>query len=146
MRKEPGIQMDERNVSQAHKICARLYLLTIALLWLDVFWRQFVLGQPLARFWDLAALMTANVLLLIAALLYYGGVTVPKMRASTTAVLYGVCVAVGTLVTAYRYQLRTASEILGKLVVVAAVAGLIVILYAVAAYLGARRTEREISE
>jgi hypothetical protein len=90
--------------------------------------------------------MAANVILFIGTLLFYGGVTVPKMRASAVAVLYVVCVAVGTAFTVYRYHLSSAGEILGKVLLVAAVAGLVVVLYVIAAYLGARKIDREISE
>ena len=144
--KGPGLQIDERNVATTRKICTRLYLLTIAALWLDVCWRQFIMNQPLEEFLDLAALMTANVVLFIGAILYYGGVTVPRIRASAVAVFYFVCVAAGTAFTIYRYHLSSASEILWKLILVAAIAGLVVVLYVVAAYVGTRKTEREIGE
>jgi len=52
--KGPRLQIDERNVTTTRKICTRLYLVTIGALWLDVFWRQFVLRQPLSEFGDLA--------------------------------------------------------------------------------------------
>jgi hypothetical protein len=144
--KGPRLQIDERNVTTTRKICTRLYLVTIAALWLDVLWRQFILRQPLSEFGDLAALMTANVILFIGAILYYGGVTLPRIRASVVAVFYLVCVAIGTAFTAYQYQLSSIGEILGRLVLVAAIAGFVVVLYIVVAYLGARKTDREIEE
>jgi hypothetical protein len=144
--KGPRLQIDERNVTTTRKICTRLYLVTIGALWLDVFWRQFVLRQPLSEFGDLAALMTANVILFIGAILYYGGVTLPRIRASVVAIFYFVCVAIGTAFTAYQYQLSSIGEILGRLVLVAAIAGFVVVLYIVVAYLGARKTDREIEE
>ncbi|MBZ5499261.1 MAG: hypothetical protein LAP85_22920 [Acidobacteriia bacterium] len=144
--KGPGLRVDERNLAITRKICTGLYLLTIAALWLDVCWRQFVLNQPLSQFLDLAALMTINVLLVLGAILYYGGVTVPKMSASAVAVLYLVCVAVGTAFTVYKYHLSSADEILWRLVLVAAITGLVVVLYVIAAYIGNRKTEREIGE
>ncbi len=144
--KGPRIQIDECNVTTTRKICTRLYLVTIAALWLDVFWRQFILRQPLSEFGDLAALMAANVVLFIGAILYYGGVTLPRIRASVVAVFYLVCVAIGTAFTAYRYHLSSIGEILGRLVLVAAIAGFVVVLYIVVAYLGARKTDREIEE
>jgi hypothetical protein len=144
--KGPRLQIDERNVTTTRKICTRLYLVTIAALWLDVLWRQFILRQPLSEFGDLAALMTANVILFIGAILYYGGVTLPRIRASVVAVFYLVCVAIGTAFTAYQYQLSSIGEILGRLILVAAIAGFVVVLYIVVAYLGARKTDREIEE
>jgi hypothetical protein len=101
----PGLQIVERTVAATRKICTRLYLLTIFALWLDICWRQFVVNQPLNEFLDLAVLMTANVSLVIGAILYNGGVTVPKIRASAVTVLYIVCVATGTIFTIYKYHL-----------------------------------------
>lgn len=144
--KSPGLQIDERNVATTRKICTRLYLLTVAVLWLDVCWRQFILKQPLNEFGDLAALLTANVILFIGAILYCGGVTVPKIHASAVAVLYLICVAVGMAFTVYRYHTTSTGEVLWKLVLVAAIAGVVVLLYAVAAYLGTKKTDREIED
>ncbi len=142
----PSLQIDERNVVTMRRICTRLYLLTIAILWLDVCWRQFIINQPLGEFLDLAALMTGNVILCIGAILYYGGVTMPRIRASAVVVLYLVCVVVGTAFTAYKYHLNSIGEILWKLVLVAAIAGLVVVLYVVAAYLGSRKIDRKIED
>jgi hypothetical protein len=144
--KGPKLQIDERNVTTTRKICTRLYMATIGTLWLDVLWRQFILRQPLSEFGDLAALMTANVIMFIGAILYYGGVTLPKIRISVAVGFYLVCVVVGTAFTAYRYNLSSVGEILGKLVLVAAIAGCVVVLYIFVAYLGSRKTDRELEE
>ena len=144
--KGPGLQIDERNVSVTRKICTRLYLLTITVLWLDVCWRQFVMNQPLVEFLDLAALMTANVILFIGAILYYGGVTVPRIRASAIAVLYLVCVAIGTAFTVYKYHLKSPGEIAWRILLVGAIAGLVVLLYVLLAYIRTKRLDREIGE
>jgi len=48
--KGPGLQIDERTVATTRKICTRLYLLTIFVLWLDVCWRAFVMDQPISEF------------------------------------------------------------------------------------------------
>jgi|WetSurMetagenome_2_1015567.scaffolds.fasta_scaffold712349_2 hypothetical protein len=144
--KGPGLQTDERTVSISRKICTRLYFLTIAALWLDVCWRQFISGQPLEEFIDLAVLMTANVIFVIGAMLYYGGIAVPKIRASAVVMLYCVCVAVGTGFTIYKYHMGSAREILFKVVLISAITGVVVLLYVVAAYLGSRKADRKIEE
>ncbi len=144
--KGPGLQTDERSVSITRKIGTTLYLLTIAALWLDVCWRQFISGQPLEQFIDLAALMTANVILFIGAALYHGGIFVPKIRASAVATLYCVCVAVGTVFTIFRYHLNSAREILFKVVLIAAITGVVVLFYVAAAYCGAKRADRQMEE
>ena len=70
----------------------------------------------------------------------------PKIRASAVAALYLVCIAVGTAFTVYKNHLSSADEILWRLVLVAAITGLLVVLYVIAAYIGNRKTEREIGE
>ena len=144
--KGPGLQIDERTRTIARKICTWLYLLTIFVLWLDVCWRQFIVGQPLSEFFDLAALMTANVILFIGAVLYYGGISVPKIRASAVVTLYCVCVAVGTVFTIVKYHMSSAGEIFWRLILVAAIAGVVILLYVAAAYWGTRKANRRIEE
>jgi hypothetical protein len=144
--KGPGLQIDERNVTITRKICTRLYLLTVAALWLDVCWRQFFAGQPLGEFIDLAVLMTVNVVLFIGAILFYGGVTMPRIRISAIAVFYLVCVATGAAFTVYKYRHSSIGEIVSNILLIAAISGLFVLLYAVLAYLGAKKTDREAGE
>jgi hypothetical protein len=144
--KGPGLQIDERTVATTRKICTRLYLLTIAALWIDVCWRQFIAGQPLAEFADLAALMTANVILFVGAVLYYGGVAIPKIRPWAVAALYLICIAVGMALTYRTYHSSSAGEIFWKLMLVAAIAGVVVLLYVLAAYWGAKKADKEMEE
>jgi hypothetical protein len=144
--KSPGLQVDERNVAITRKICTRLYLITVAALWLDVCWRQFIVKQPLGEFIDLAVLMTANVILFIGAILFYGGVTMPRIRTSAVAVFYLVCIAVGAAFTVFKYRLSPIGEVIERILLIAAIAGLVVLLYAVLAHLGAKKTDREAGE
>jgi hypothetical protein len=144
--KGPGLQTDERTVATTRKICTRLYLLTMFALWLDVCWRQFILGQPLSEFIDLAALTAANIFLFVGAVLVCGGVAVRKIRASAVMLFYGVCVAAGAVLTILKYQLNSVREILLRILLVAAVSGVVVILYVAAAYWSARKANRQIEE
>jgi hypothetical protein len=123
-----------------------LYLLTIFALWIDVCWRQFIVGQPLAEFADLAALMAANIFLFIGAVLYYGGVAIPQIRMSAVLIMYFVCLAVGTGVTYLKYHMSSPGEIFERIVLVAAIAGIVVLLYVLAAYFGSKKVDREIEE
>lgn len=140
------LQLDERNAGTIRKICTVLYLATVAVLWIDVCWRQLFLNQPLSEFIDLAILMAANVIVFIGAILYYGGITVPRIRASLVAALYGACIVAGTAFTIYKYRLSSIGEILWKVLLVAAISGFVVLLYAIAAYLSTRKADREIEE
>jgi hypothetical protein len=144
--KGPGLQVDERTTATTRKICTWLYLLTIFVLWLDVCWRQFIVGQPLSQFADLAALMAANVILFIGALLYYGGVSIPKIRASAVLIVYLICIAVGMAFTFWKYHLSSLSEILWRLLLVAAISVVVVLIYVLAAYRGSKKVDRKIEE
>ena len=63
--------MDERNKQVAYRIIAIMYFLTILAMQGIVLYRQFVLGQELGDFEDIAIIMSVNSLFLISALLYF---------------------------------------------------------------------------
>ena len=144
--KGPGLQIDERSVAITRRICTILYMITIVALWIDVLLRQFLLKQPLSKFWDLASLMTANVILFVGFLLYFGGVAVPKIRISAVAFLYITCVVIGTGATAYKYRLHSISEILMKMIIVASISAVVVVIYVIVAYLGRKKIDEESAE
>ena len=76
----PPFNMDERNFEITRRICARLYLVTLMLLMGSMGYRQYVLGQETGQFEDMALIFTFNVLILLGALCYYGGITLPKIK------------------------------------------------------------------
>jgi hypothetical protein len=138
--------MDERTVSVVQRTCTVLYFLTIVALGIDLMVRQFVLGLPVSGYNDLAMIFTANVLLFIGVVLYCGGVTVPRIRATWLAAIYVSGVAVGTAFTALKYGTTSLDGVLGHLRIVASILGVMVAVYAVLAYAGNRKIERRITE
>ncbi len=138
--------MDERTVSVVQRTCTVLYFLTIAALGIDLIVRQFVLGLPVSGYNDLAMIFTANVLMFIGVVLYFGGVTVPRIRATWLAAIYASGVAVGTAFTALKYGTTSLDGVLGHLRIVASILGVMVAVYAVLAYAGNRKIERRITE
>jgi hypothetical protein len=78
--------------------------------------------------------------------IYYGGISIPKIRASAIVILYCVCVAVGAVFTIIKYRMNSAGEIFWKLVLVAAIAGVVILLYVAAAYWGTRKANRQLEE
>jgi hypothetical protein len=54
---KPFLNMDERNKQVAYRIMAIMYLLTIFAMQAVVIYRQFVLGQELGDFKDIAIIM-----------------------------------------------------------------------------------------
>src|SRR5512140_164457 len=78
----PGLQTGERSTSLFQRVCTALYLLTVLTLWCDVLYRQLWLRQPVTEFFDVALILTLNVVLSNAAILYSGGITVRRFQAS----------------------------------------------------------------
>jgi hypothetical protein len=144
--RRPGFEVDERNVSIFHRICARLYVATLALLWLDILYRRIWLGQPFSAVADLSTLAAANVLVAIGAVLYAGGVTIPRFRPATVAVFYLVSVVAGTVAWSAGGDDADSLSIAAKALIVAALGAVLVGAYVIAARLGSRRTERSLEE
>ena len=144
--RRPGLQVDERSVSIFKNVCTRMYLATIAGLWLDVLYRQVWLHQPVTQFMDIALVLTANVVLAIAAVLYFGGVSIPRFRASLVALFYAVCVIAGSAFWLAKDPPDSAGTLAGKVLIVASISGILIVLYLLAAYLGMKKTEKDLEE
>jgi hypothetical protein len=145
MKQQPGLQTDERSVSIFRRVCAQMYLATIAALWLDVLYRQLWRHQPVTEFMDLALVLIANVVIAIAAILYNGGIVIPRLRASIVAVFYAVCVIAGTAFWMLKDPESSAGAIVGRFLIVASASAIFILLYLLAVYLGARKLERRLS-
>ncbi|MBZ5497519.1 MAG: hypothetical protein LAP85_14045 [Acidobacteriia bacterium] len=144
--KQSGVQVDERSASIFRRVCTRMYLATIVVLWLDVLYRQLWLHQPVTDFMDLALIVIANVVLPIGAILYFGGVTIPRFRASLVAFFYVVCVVAGTAFRMLKDPSAPRGATLGKLLIVASVSAILILLYLLAAYAGTRKLDKEIED
>lgn len=144
--KQPGLQVDERSASIFRKVCTRMYVATIGLLWLDVFCRQVWLRQPVTEILDIALILIASVTFAIGAILYSGGVILPRLRTSVVVVFYLTCVVAGTVFWILKDSERSAASVLGKLVVVACLSAIFVLLYLLAAYMGTRKLDKELGE
>jgi hypothetical protein len=139
-------ETDERSLSIIRRIGAGLYFLTITALWVDIFYRQFILKQPVSEFQDIAVIMTANVLLFVAAVLYYGGVTIPRIRPTVVLIIYAAFVVAGTAFTALKDDLTSLRAVFDQFIIVAAICGILVFMYLIAIFLGSRRAEKEMDE
>jgi hypothetical protein len=119
---------------------------TIALLWLDVFYRQVWLRQPVTEILDIALILVGSVAFAIGAILYSGGVVIPKFRASVVVSFYVTCVVAGTAFWILKDSDSSVAGILGKLLVVAYLSAIFVLLYLLAAYIGTRKLDKELGE
>jgi len=143
--------MDERNKQIALRIIAIMYLLTIFAMQGIAIYRQFVLGQELSEFEDIAILMTINSLFLISALLYFGGIPVRKLKIKTIILAYLVFVVLGSLFTYAKYNIFGSSDLsfkqlFDKLIIVCAIIGIMMAFWILLSILGKRRTEKEIGD
>ena len=81
--KKPFLNMDERNKQIAYKVISIMYFLTIIAMQGILLYRQFVLGQEIGDFEDIAIIVTINSLFLVSALLYFGAIQPRKLKITT---------------------------------------------------------------
>lgn len=149
--KKPFLNMDERNKLVAYKVIAIMYFLTIIAIQGIVIYRQFILGQEISDFEDIAVIMTVNSLFLISALLYFGAIPIRKLKVKSILAIYAFIVIAGSIFTYAKYNVFQSLNlplkiILNKILIVAAVSGIIVIFFVLFSLLGKRRLEKDLGE
>ena len=148
MKKNP-LNVDERGKDIVLKVCSVMYALTLTALIGTMNVRQFMLGQPVRHFEDIAIIVTANILVLIVAVLYLGGIVFQKFRLRYIVAGYVIYVVVGFSFTFVKYRILTTpplgiGETFGKLSIVVVICGLITAMFVLFAYLGKRRAEKDL--
>ena len=97
--------MDERSKQIAYKVIAVMYFLTIIAMQGISIYRQFVLGQSIHDFEDLAIIMTINSLFIVSALLYFGAIPIQKFKIKSILLGYAAIVVLGSLFTYAKYNI-----------------------------------------
>lgn len=143
---KPPFGIDERTGSLILKICSRFYIVTMIALSGILVYRQALLGQSIDDLQDLAMLFTANVVLWIGAALYYGGISFGRIRLVPVIIVYVSLVVLGTIFTTLKYGSTTLSAMADHFMTVAAVSAGLVGLWALFAYMGQRRMEKDLSD
>ncbi len=143
--------MDERSKQVAYKIIAIMYFLTILSMQGIVLYRQFVLGQEIGDFEDIAVIMTVNSLFLISALLYFGAIPIRKLKVKSLILIYLLFVVMGSVFTYLKYNVFQSpglsfKQLFDKLIIVFAVIGIMMLFFILFSYLGKRRLDKEIEE
>jgi len=151
MNKKPFLNMDERNKQTAGKVIAIMYFLTIIAMQGIVLYRQFVLGQSIHDYEDIAILMTFNSLFLISALLYFGAVTIQKIKIKIVLLLYAAIIVMGTLFTYVKYNIfqspgLSAEQMFDKLIIIFTISGIIVFSWVLLSILGKRKLDKELED
>jgi len=138
---------DERTVSVIQKISTRFYFLTMAVLGATLIYRQFMLGMPVEGvLQDIANVFTANVVLWLAVAFYFGGIYLGRVKLLPVIGAYLGLVVIGTIFTAVKYGATSFQALYPHMLVVAGVSAGLVAFWAVFAYLGQRKVEKEIAE
>ena len=151
MSKKPFLNMDERNKQIAGKVITVMYLLTIFALTGITLFRQLVLDQSIHEFEDIAVILTVNEIFLISALLYFGAITIQKIKIKSVLIFYGLIVVLGTIFTYLKYNVFTDANLslaqLGhKLIIIFTITGLLVIFFVNFSILGKRKIEKELED
>ena len=141
--------LDERNVNITCRICTIMHSITLMALAGVLLRRQFVLDQGVGEFHDVAILFSFNVIVLLGALLYFGGVTLPRIKSLPLTAIYVGFVLIGFLFTIFKYTILldrhlSTSGMLELLFTVSAICGSLVAVYAFLAYFGKRKIDKEI--
>jgi hypothetical protein len=148
---KPFLNMDERNKQVAYRVMAIMYLLTILALQGIVIYRQFVMGQSIRDFEDIAVVMTVNSLFLVSALLYFGAIPVQKLKIKSVLTAYVAIVILGAIFIYLKYNVVQSpglswEELLHKLLIISAVSGIIVLFFVAFLLLGQKRMRKELDE
>ena len=141
--------MDERNKQVAYRIIAIMYFLTILAMQGIVLYRQFVLGQELGDFEDIAIIMTVNSLFLISALLYFGAIPIRKLKIKSLLLIYLLLIVLGSGFTYLKYNVFQSpglsfKQLFDKLIIVFAIIGIMLLFFSLFSILGKRRIDKEI--
>lgn len=141
-------RLDERGRGIIRGVCTTMYLITLVMIMVAMFYRQFVLLQPTGVFEDLAVILTINAAVLLSAVLYFGGLSFDKIQPMRLIGLYAAFVALGFAFTMVKYfvlldQPLSGWEILSKLGVIGAILAIMTGLNVLFAFLGKRKTERQ---
>ena len=149
--KKPFLNMDERSKLVAYKVIAVMYFLTIFAIQGIVIYRQFALGQSIHDFEDIAIILTVNSLFLISALLYFGAITIQKVKIKYILLGYAAIIVLGTLFTYAKYNIFQSpglsfQQLFNKLIIIFSISGLIVLFWVILSILGKRKLEKELED
>ena len=146
---ESNFFLDERNTGTIRTVGAVMYLINVLALAAILLYRQFVLHQPVSEFNDIANLMVFNAIFFLGAVLFFGGFSFRRFRPLVLLLIYLGFVAVGVAFMGIKYFLILDEPfswafVLQKSLIVFIICAAFVLVYALFAYLGHRRTEKEL--
>ncbi len=141
---KPPFPMDERTRLIILRVCTIMYVLTLMALLIDILFRQFALGQSSNSFNDIAMIYTFNVIILIGAILYFGGVSFLKIRLKPILVLFIVLTVTGTVFTIIKYRLTDPLIIINKFGIIITISTIFFLIWIAAAFFGKRNIDKKL--
>ena len=149
MDKRP-FSIDEREQNVYRNLITVLYFITLAGLIGMQLYRQFVLGQPLEQWNDIAVLITFNVLFLLGGGLYLSGsVNLQKIKIRYILVGYAAFVLLGLLFTIFKYAVLLRqdvglAQVWDYFLTILPITAVLIVGWGILAYLGHRRVEKQL--
>ena len=149
MKKSP-FKLDERNMYVIKRVFTIMYILNVLSLIFIVNYRQFVLDQNVDQFKDIANILVFNIVVGIAAVLYLGGITFPKIKISTALLFYLGFVSLGIAFTLIKYGVfydvtLSFDFVFGKVLIIAVICAILEAIFLLFGYLGKRKIEKDLS-
>jgi hypothetical protein len=149
MKKSP-FKLDERNMYVIKRVFTIMYILNILSLIFIVNYRQFVLDQSSDQYRDIANVMVFNIVVGVAAILYLGGITFPKIKIGTALLFYLGFVTLGIAFTLIKYGVfsdiaLSFDFVFEKVLIIAAICAILVAIFLLFGYLGKRKIEKDLS-
>ena len=143
--------MDERSRLIIYRICTILYYFTMVALMGVLLYRENILKQPVREFNDIAIIFTVNTIVLLGAVLYFGGIIFSRFKIKTILSVYVIFVIIGFLFTFFRYRVfvdppLSIGEIFNKLYIIVIICGLLTLFWAFLAFLGKKKVDDAINE
>ena len=148
--RKPPFMLDEREQRVYRDLISVLYFLTLAALTAMQLYRQFVLGQPLEQWNDIAMLITINVLFLLGGGLYLSGsINLKKIKLGYLVIGYLAFVLLGLLFTIFKYAVLldqgvSLEQVADYLLIILPITAVLAIGWGLLSYLGYRRMEKKI--
>ena len=142
--------LDERNMDVIKRVFTIMYILNILSLIFIINYRQFVLDQNSDQYTDIANVMVFNIVVGIAAILYLGGITFPKIKIGTAIMFYVGFVTLGIVFTLVKYgvfsnKTLTFDFVFGKVSIIAVICAILLGIFLLFGYLGQKKIEKDIS-
>ena len=147
--KKIKFRYDERNRNVIRQVFSIMYILNILSMIFIINYRQFVLDQGSDQYMDIANILVFNVVVGIAAILYLGGITFPKLNLLSALLIYIGFVGLGLAFTLVKYGVFSKIDltpvfVIDKLIIIMSICAILMAIFLLFGYLGQRKIEKDL--